>query len=124
MMNIPMHRFKYTKLSKDQVTRKLAATAAGPKSASQLSGVLAGKSLKIVTDDGPVLHYAFKSANRLTLAEGNASAAEAASMAWRSRPASASHCSGVGSSTSMSGRERTAAITVSAASRLATSPPA
>jgi hypothetical protein len=78
MMNIPMHRFKYTKLSKDQVTRKLAATAAGPKSESQLSGVLAGKSLKIVTDDGPVLHYAFKSANRLTLAEGSASAVEAA----------------------------------------------
>lgn len=78
MMNIPMHRFKYTRLSKDQVTRKLAATAAGPKSVSPLSGALAGKSLKIVTDNGPVLDYAFKSANRLTLAEGSASAVEAA----------------------------------------------
>ena len=30
-MNEPMHRFKYTKLTKEQVDQKLAATAAGPK---------------------------------------------------------------------------------------------
>ena len=42
-MNEPMHRFKYTKLTKEQVDRKLAATAAGPKCASGLSDALAGQ---------------------------------------------------------------------------------
>jgi hypothetical protein len=78
MMNTPMHRFKYTKLTSDQIDQKLAATAAGPKCVSELSGVLAGKSLKIVTDNGPVLNYSFKSKNRLTLAEGSGAAVEAA----------------------------------------------
>ena len=78
MMNTPMHRFKYTKLTSEQVDRKLAATATGPKSASELSGVLAGKSLKIVTDNGPVLNYSFKSKDRLTLAEDSGAAVDAA----------------------------------------------
>jgi len=69
-MNTPMHRFKYTKLTSAQIDQKLAATAPGPKCASELSGVLAGKSMKIVTDDGPVLNYTFKDKNRLALAEG------------------------------------------------------
>jgi hypothetical protein len=68
-MSEPMHRIKYTKLTKEQIDQKLSPTAAGPACASQYSDVLAGKSLKIVTDDGPVLSYAFKSKNRLTLAE-------------------------------------------------------
>src|SRR5512135_121906 len=76
MMNIPMHRFKYTNLTSDQIDRKLAATAAGPKCVSELSDVLAGKSLKIVTDNGPVLNYSFKSKNKLTVAEGSGSAVE------------------------------------------------
>jgi len=76
MMNIPMHRFKYTKLTKEQIGQKLSATGAGPKCASALSDVLAGKSLKIVTEKGPVLNYSFKSRNRLTLAEDNAAAVE------------------------------------------------
>ena len=62
-MNIPMHRFKYTKLTKEQIDQKLKATEAGPKCVSELSDVLAGKSLKIVTDNGPVLNYYFKNKN-------------------------------------------------------------
>ncbi|MFC1495308.1 MoaF N-terminal domain-containing protein [Thermodesulfobacteriota bacterium] len=69
MMNEPMHRFKYTKLTKDQIGKKLKATEAGPKCESEFSDVLAGKSLKIVTKDGPVLEYSFKGKDRLTLSE-------------------------------------------------------
>jgi hypothetical protein len=58
-MNEPMHRYKYTKLTKDQIEKKLARTASGPTSASPLSDALAGKSFKIVTDNGPVLKYSF-----------------------------------------------------------------
>ncbi|NLT66444.1 MAG: hypothetical protein GXX84_07555 [Acidobacteria bacterium] len=75
-MNEPMHRFKYTKLTKAQIDQKLAAAAAGPKCASDYSDVLAGKSLKIVTDDGPVLNYTFTSKNRLTLKEGSGASVE------------------------------------------------
>jgi hypothetical protein len=70
-MNTPMHRFKYTKLTKEQIAQKLAPSAAGPECASRFSGVLAGKSLKIVTDDGPVLSYSFNSKNELTLSENS-----------------------------------------------------
>ncbi len=77
-MNEPMHRFKYTKLTKEQIDQKLASTAAGPKCASELSDALAGKSLKIVTDNGPALNYSFKSKNKLTLAEGSGAAVESA----------------------------------------------
>ncbi len=75
-MNEPMHRFKYTKLTKDQIDQKLKATAAGPKCASEFSDVLAGKSLKIVTDNGPVLSYVFKDKRKLTLTEGKGSPVE------------------------------------------------
>jgi len=68
-MDTPMHRFKYTKLTKKQIGQKLKATEAGPKCASEFSDVLAGKSLKIVAKDGPVLDYAFKKNNKLTLSE-------------------------------------------------------
>ena len=70
-MNIPMHRFKYTKLTKNQITEKLKVTEAGPVSASELSNVLAGKSFKIVTDNGPVLNYDFSSKNQLTVSENS-----------------------------------------------------
>jgi len=70
-MQIPMHRFKYTKLSKEQIGRKLKAADSGPQSQSELSDVLAGKSLKIVTNDGPVLEYAFRNKNSLTLSENS-----------------------------------------------------
>jgi len=75
-MNEPMHRFKYTKLTKEQVAKKLEPTAAGPKCASELSDALAGKSLKIVTDNGPVLSYVFKDNRKLTLVEGSGSPVE------------------------------------------------
>jgi hypothetical protein len=68
-MNTPMHRFKYTKLTKEQIAPKIVRTAAGPKCVSGFSDVLVGKSLKIVTDRGPVLSYSFKDKNRLTFSE-------------------------------------------------------
>jgi hypothetical protein len=68
-MNIPMHRFKYTKLTKKQIGQKLKVTEAGPECASVFSDVLAEKSLKIVTKDGPVLDYTFTKKNQLTLSE-------------------------------------------------------
>jgi hypothetical protein len=68
-MDIPMHRFKYTKLTKKQIGQKLKATEAGPKCVSEFSDVLTGKSLKIVIKDGPVLEYSFQNNNRLTLSE-------------------------------------------------------
>lgn len=68
-MQIPMHRFKYTKLSKGQIGKKLRATESGPECRSGLSDILAGKSLKIVTKDGPVLEYSFRNKNSLTISE-------------------------------------------------------
>ena len=68
-MNEPMHRFKYTKLTKAQIDQKLSATATGPKCASEYSDALAGKSLKIVTDDGPTLSYRFRDKKNLTVSE-------------------------------------------------------
>ena len=64
-----MHRIPYTKLTEKQISDKLAATAAGPVSQSEFSDVFAGKSLRIVTDNGPVLNYSFSSRNRLSLTE-------------------------------------------------------
>lgn len=68
-MDTPMHRFKYTKLTKEQIGQKLKATEAGPECASEFSDVLAGKALKIVTKDGPVLDDDFQKENKLTLFE-------------------------------------------------------
>ena len=72
-----MHRYKYSKLGKEQIASRLIPTAAGPKCASELSGILAGRSLKIVTDDGPVLSYRFKDKNTLSLSENGGAAVEA-----------------------------------------------
>ena len=72
-----MHRIAYTKLTEAQITAKLAAAASGPTSASPLSDELAGKSLKIVTDNGPVLAYRFGSDKRLSVAENGAAAVDA-----------------------------------------------
>jgi hypothetical protein len=70
-MNIPMHRFKYTKLTEQQIREKLKSTDAGPKCASELSNALAGKAYKIVTDNGPVLNYEFINKNQLTISENS-----------------------------------------------------
>ncbi len=68
-MRIPMHRFNYTKLTKEQIGAKLEAADGGPKCASAFSNVLNGKTLKIVTKDGPLLEYRFGTDKRLSLAE-------------------------------------------------------
>ena len=66
----PMYRIAYSKLTPEQIQAKLTPAAIkGPSSASPLSDVFAGKTLKIVTDKGPTLEYRFKGPGRLTLAE-------------------------------------------------------
>jgi hypothetical protein len=63
----PKHRIPWTKLSEDQISEKLRA--ANSPAGSGTSAVLAGKSLRIVTDKGPNLSYKFDSAGKLTLSE-------------------------------------------------------
>jgi len=76
-MNIPMHRFKYTNLTKDQITQRLKTADAGPESVSQLSDILSGRSFKVVTDNGPTLEYRFISKNRLEFSENGGSRIQA-----------------------------------------------
>ena len=71
-----MHRIAYTKLTEAQITSKLGPTPA-PKSASPLSTALAGKTLRIVTDNGPTLSYRFAGNNRLSVTENDGRAVEA-----------------------------------------------
>jgi hypothetical protein len=71
-----MHRIKYTKLTPEQITVKLAAAVGGPSSTSPLSGVFAGKSLTIVLDNGPTLGYRFTGNNRVSFTEGDAEAVQ------------------------------------------------
>jgi hypothetical protein len=73
-----MHRFPYTKLTEQQVAEKLKATDAGPACVSELSNILAGKTLKIVTDQGPGLSYEFAGKNRLTVSENGGAKVAAA----------------------------------------------
>jgi hypothetical protein len=68
-MRTPMHRFKFTKLTPDQIGQKLKAAANGPTSASAFTKALDGKSLKIVTQDGPMLEYSFGNNKKLSLSE-------------------------------------------------------
>jgi hypothetical protein len=75
-MNIPMHRFDYTKLTRQQILSKLARTVTGPGCASALSDVLVGRSLKIVTDDGPVLSYSFKDKGTVAFSENGEAVVE------------------------------------------------
>ena len=73
-----MHRIAYTKLTEQQIGAKLAAAAAaGPASAAPAASVLAGHSLRIVTDKGPTLRYTFSSNNRLSVAENDGKAVAA-----------------------------------------------
>src|SRR5262245_51933211 len=75
---LQMHRIAYTDLTEAQVLQALKPTASGPTSKSALSTVLAGKKLKIVTDDGgPTLDYNFKSARELELSENGGKAIKA-----------------------------------------------
>ena len=67
---VQMHRFPWTRLTPAQIAGKLApAATAGPTSASKLSETFAGQQLRIVTDDGLTLAYAFRGPNQLSLTE-------------------------------------------------------
>jgi hypothetical protein len=61
---------KYTPLTEEQIREKLTPLPR-IKSASPTSDALAGKSLKIILDDGPTLEYSF-TRDTLTLKEGDA----------------------------------------------------
>src|SRR5690606_16990282 len=74
---IPMHRYEYTKLTPEQIGQALRATENGPTSASAFSNALAGKTLRIVTQNGPVLEYTFGPNRRLSLAENGGSSVSA-----------------------------------------------
>jgi MoaF N-terminal domain/MoaF C-terminal domain len=71
-----MHRIAYTKLTEQQITAKLSAVT-GPTGVATASTVLAGKTLRIVTDNGPTLRYAFTNDKRLKVTEGDGKAADA-----------------------------------------------
>jgi hypothetical protein len=71
-----MHRIKYTKLTKEQICEKLGITESGPEYTSEYSDVLVGKSLRIVTDNGPVLGYSFENRKKLTIIEDDGEAIE------------------------------------------------
>ena len=73
-----MHRIAYTKLSPPQIADKLGPAArSGPASASPPSDVFSGRRLRIVTDKGPTLAYAFSGTRRLSLAENGGPTAQA-----------------------------------------------
>jgi hypothetical protein len=73
-----MHRIAYTKLSERQIADKLGPVAkSGPKCASPLSDVFAGKQVHIVTDKGPALIYKFGRNNRLSVSENGRRAVQA-----------------------------------------------
>ena len=75
---LQMHRIPYTDLTEVQVAQALRPTASGPASKSTLSSVLAGKRLKIVTDEGgPTLEYNFKTGHDLELSENGGKAVKA-----------------------------------------------
>ena len=75
---LQMHRIAYTKLTERQIADKLAPLArSGPASASPLSDAFAGKSIRIVTDKGPVLAYRFGKTGRLSVAENGGGALDA-----------------------------------------------
>ena len=76
-MNKPLHRIRYTKLTQNQIAKKLAGADSGPECISKFSNILAGKSLKIITDDGPVLNYRFKDNKTLSITENNGSSVKA-----------------------------------------------
>src|SRR5215469_6038154 len=73
-----MHRFAYTKLTKDQIAAKLGPVALrGPTSVSPLATDFAREALSIVTDGGPTLKYRFASNSKLSVVENGAKAVDA-----------------------------------------------
>ncbi|MGH8261438.1 MAG: MoaF N-terminal domain-containing protein, partial [Steroidobacteraceae bacterium] len=74
----PMHRIAYTRLTREQIAAKLEPVAVrGPKHVSPLATDFAGRTLKIVTDEGPALTYRFASDSRLTVTENGGRAVHA-----------------------------------------------
>lgn len=71
-----MHRIQYTKLTEQQIADKLSKVS-GPTSASPLSDVFAGKSIRIVTDKGPALAYTFKGTDRVSVTENGGGSVDA-----------------------------------------------
>ena len=83
---LQMHRIPYSDLTPAQVTQALRPTASGPTSRLPLSTALAGKRLKIVTDDGgPTLEYNFRNGKELELSENGGKAVKAGYGALESR---------------------------------------
>lgn len=75
---LQMHRIPYTDLTEGQVAQALRPAASGPVGKATLSKVLAGRRLKIVTDNGgPTLDYSFHSDHELELAENGGRAVKA-----------------------------------------------
>jgi hypothetical protein len=73
-----MHRFAYTKLSSKDIAARLSKViSSGPTSASPLSDELAGRSMRIITDNGLKLGYSFRSKSRLTVSENGGVAVDA-----------------------------------------------
>ncbi len=68
-----MHRIAYSKLSERQIEGKLRAARRGPSAISDLSDVLAGTSVRIITDHGPELSYQFSRDNELSISENGGS---------------------------------------------------
>ncbi|HTT05675.1 MAG TPA: MoaF N-terminal domain-containing protein [Steroidobacteraceae bacterium] len=74
----PMYRIAYTRLTGEQIAARLEPVSArGPASASAPEADLVGKSLRIITDDGPTLSYGFASPTRLSIAEERGTLAHA-----------------------------------------------
>lgn len=83
---LQMHRIPYSDLTGSQMTQALRPTASGPGSRSALSNVLAGRRLKIVTDEGgPTLEYNFRTGRELELSENGGKAVKAGYGAMESR---------------------------------------
>ena len=72
-MNIPMLSFKYTNLTRNQIGEELKFIAeSGPSCRSEYTGELSGKSIRILTDDGPVFDYSFRDKKNLSVkVDGN-----------------------------------------------------
>ena len=83
---LQMHRIAYTELTEAQMTQALRPTASGPASKSALSNAVAGKRLKIVTDEGgPALEYNFRNGRELELSENGGKAVKVGYGALQSR---------------------------------------
>jgi hypothetical protein len=67
--SLQMHRIPYTDLTESQVLQILKPAANGPSSKSASSNTLAGRRIKIVTDEGPKLEYNFRNGRNLELSE-------------------------------------------------------